>query len=314
MAEETKPAAKAAKAPTSADIERARESCASRFLHEGEDPQDARRRDPEGALDLALAELEEASRRPRSVAAPVLAAARPRTRALRGGAPAGRRDSSPPTRSTPCPARSPRCWPRPRSRLQRPRRRRRTGRPPPARPTRTRDLGRRTTTRTRSRPPPRRTTRRTTSRGPRPEEPQDWVEEGEDEEELGEVPDDPNADKRFWFEHATGAGKTVAARGVRGGLGTGGVLILTHRRNLVDQFNGESRDRGYADRLSPALLDGAGPPLRAGDRRDLPVVRPQRRPDLRRVLDRDLRRGAHRPGREDQRLHPRLGRAPSSSA
>ena len=31
---------------------------------------------------------------------------------------------------------------------------------------------------------------------------------------------------------------------------TGGVLILTHRRNLVDQFIGELRDRGYADRVS----------------------------------------------------------------
>ena len=42
---------------------------------------------------------------------------------------------------------------------------------------------------------------------------------------------------------------------------TGGILILTHRRNLVDQFNGELRDRGYADRRPPPLLDSAGPPL-----------------------------------------------------
>jgi type I site-specific restriction endonuclease len=41
---------------------------------------------------------------------------------------------------------------------------------------------------------------------------------------------------------------------------TGGVLILTHRRNLVDQFIGEISDRGYADRLSPALLDGSDHP------------------------------------------------------
>ncbi len=39
---------------------------------------------------------------------------------------------------------------------------------------------------------------------------------------------------------------------------TGGILILTHRRNLVDQFNGELRDRGYAERVSPPLLDGEG--------------------------------------------------------
>ena len=31
--------------------------------------------------------------------------------------------------------------------------------------------------------------------------------------QLDEAPDDPNADRRFWFEHATGAGKTVAALG-----------------------------------------------------------------------------------------------------
>src|SRR3712207_6514676 len=46
---------------------------------------------------------------------------------------------------------------------------------------------------------------------------------------------------------------------------TGGILILTHRRNLVDQFLGELRDRGYAERESPPLLDGAGaPPGEAG--------------------------------------------------
>ncbi|MFM9128080.1 MAG: DEAD/DEAH box helicase family protein, partial [Solirubrobacterales bacterium] len=60
--------------------------------------------------------------------------------------------------------------------------------------------------------------------------------------------DDPNAGKRFWFEHATGAGKTVAAMGFVEASRTGGVLILTHRRNLVDQFLGELETRGYADR------------------------------------------------------------------
>jgi ribonuclease E len=89
------------------------------------------------------------------------------------------------------------------------------------------------------------------------EEPRDWVEEGEDEEDLlAEQPEDPNAAKRFWFEHATGAGKTVAALGFVEASQTGGVLILTHRRNLVDQFNGELRDRGYAKRISRPLLKG----------------------------------------------------------
>ncbi|MDQ6818622.1 MAG: DEAD/DEAH box helicase family protein, partial [Actinomycetota bacterium] len=90
---------------------------------------------------------------------------------------------------------------------------------------------------------------------PEDEEPQDWQDE-DDGGQLGEQPEDPNAAKRFWFEHATGAGKTVAALGFVEASRTGGVLILTHRRNLVDQFHGELRDRGYAKRISPALLKG----------------------------------------------------------
>ncbi len=74
--------------------------------------------------------------------------------------------------------------------------------------------------------------------------------------QLEEQPEDPNAAKRFWFEHATGAGKTVAALGFVEASRTGGVLILTHRRNLVDQFNGELRDRGYRNRISAPLLAG----------------------------------------------------------
>jgi hypothetical protein len=87
------------------------------------------------------------------------------------------------------------------------------------------------------------------------EEPRDWVDE-DDEESLAEQPEDPNAAKRFWFEHATGAGKTVAALGFVEASHTGGVLILTHRRNLVDQFLGELRDRGYSTRISRPLLKG----------------------------------------------------------
>jgi superfamily II DNA or RNA helicase len=87
------------------------------------------------------------------------------------------------------------------------------------------------------------------------EEPQDWEEQqAEDEETIEEAPDDPGAARRFWFEHATGAGKTVAAVGFIDASRTGGVLILTHRRNLVDQFIGEISDRGYKERLRPPLL------------------------------------------------------------
>jgi ribonuclease E len=89
------------------------------------------------------------------------------------------------------------------------------------------------------------------------EEPQDWEEQpaDEDEEVVEEAPEDPGAERRFWFEHATGAGKTVAAVGFIEASKTGGVLILTHRRNLVDQFIGEISDRGYKERLRPPLLD-----------------------------------------------------------
>ncbi|HEU5252928.1 MAG TPA: DEAD/DEAH box helicase family protein [Solirubrobacterales bacterium] len=88
------------------------------------------------------------------------------------------------------------------------------------------------------------------------EEPQDWEEQpvDEDEEVVEEAPEDPGAERRFWFEHATGAGKTVAAVGFVEATRTGGVLILTHRRNLVDQFIGEISDRGYKERLRPPLL------------------------------------------------------------
>ncbi|MEZ0291703.1 MAG: DEAD/DEAH box helicase, partial [Solirubrobacteraceae bacterium] len=102
-----------------------------------------------------------------------------------------------------------------------------------------------------------------------PEEPQDWEDEAppEDngEEQFPEAPEDPNAAKRFWFEHATGAGKTVAALGFVEGSRTGGILILTHRRNLVDQFLGELRDRGYGKRIAPPLVRGQ-------DRADGPVT------------------------------------------
>jgi ribonuclease E len=94
------------------------------------------------------------------------------------------------------------------------------------------------------------------------EEPQDWHDDsGEDDDvQMAEQPEDPNAARRFWFEHATGAGKTVAALGFVEASRTGGVLILTHRRNLVDQFNGELRDRGYAARISAPLLAGKDNP------------------------------------------------------
>src|SRR5919197_234442 len=94
---------------------------------------------------------------------------------------------------------------------------------------------------------------------------EEYAPEDVDEDVAEGAAEDPNAHKRFWFEHATGAGKTVAAMGFVEASRTGGVLILTHRRNLVDQFLGELRTRGYADRESPPLLGSA-------DRADGPVT------------------------------------------
>jgi ribonuclease E len=101
------------------------------------------------------------------------------------------------------------------------------------------------------------------------EEPLDWddtaAEEDEGDRATGEAAaEDPNAARRFWFEHATGAGKTVAALGFVEGSRTGGVLILTHRRNLVDQFHGELKDRGYRKRIAPAMLKDSGEPKANG--------------------------------------------------
>jgi len=102
---------------------------------------------------------------------------------------------------------------------------------------------------------------------PEDEDADDVADEDVDEDIDRAAADDPNAHKRFWFEHATGAGKTVAAMGFVDASRTGGVLILTHRRNLVDQFLGELRTRGYGARESPPLLNGDGI-----DRDDGPVT------------------------------------------
>jgi ribonuclease E len=98
------------------------------------------------------------------------------------------------------------------------------------------------------------------------DEPLDWdaAAEGEDEPEVAEAPEDPGAARRFWFEHATGAGKTVAALGFVEASRTGGILILTHRRNLVDQFHGELFARGYKHRVQPALLGRDPDPAEIG--------------------------------------------------
>jgi ribonuclease E len=83
--------------------------------------------------------------------------------------------------------------------------------------------------------------------------------EGEEEEPAAE---DPGAVRRFRFRHPTASGKTIAAAGFVEAARTMGVLILTHRRLLVQQFTKDLTTEGYRDRLRPAILKGQEP-LRA---------------------------------------------------
>jgi superfamily II DNA or RNA helicase len=84
--------------------------------------------------------------------------------------------------------------------------------------------------------------------------PPDQVEELEDE---GPSPaDDPGAVRRYRFRHPTASGKTIAAAGFIEAARTLGVLILTHRRLLVTQFNRELTAEGYGDRLTEAIVQG----------------------------------------------------------
>src|SRR5213076_228483 len=81
--------------------------------------------------------------------------------------------------------------------------------------------------------------------------------ETSDEDVLDELPEeqpDPGAVRRYRFRHPTASGKTIAAAGFVEAARTEGVLILTHRRLLVDQFRRELTEHGYGDRLHEAIL------------------------------------------------------------
>ena len=123
--------------------------------------------------------------------------------------------------------------------------------------------------------------------------------------------EDPGAVRRFRFRHPTASGKTIAAAGFVEAARTMGVLILTHRRLLVQQFTRDLTTEGYGDRLRPAIEDGPGATPRQSDHDpDVRVVRAPRRLDLEeRLPARHLRRGAHGPRREDEHCHPPLRRA-----
>jgi ribonuclease E len=85
------------------------------------------------------------------------------------------------------------------------------------------------------------------------------VEEEPLPEEISPV-DDPGAVRRYRFRHPTASGKTIAAAGFVEAARTMGVLILTHRRLLVSQFNRELAAEGYGDRLTPIVEQGQTSP------------------------------------------------------
>jgi ribonuclease E len=72
--------------------------------------------------------------------------------------------------------------------------------------------------------------------------------------------EDPGAVRRFRFRHPTASGKTIAAAGFVEAARTLGVLILTHRRLLVSQFNRDLAGEGYGDRIVEAVDKGGEPP------------------------------------------------------
>src|SRR6188508_2968941 len=84
-----------------------------------------------------------------------------------------------------------------------------------------------------------------------------------DEEELEaelSPSEDPGAIRRYRFRHPTASGKTIAAAGFVEAARTMGVLILTHRRLLVDQFRRELRDHGYGERIADIVEQGQTSP------------------------------------------------------
>src|SRR4051794_1527097 len=95
---------------------------------------------------------------------------------------------------------------------------------------------------------------------PEPEEDSsEHVLDEDDEEQNGFRGPDPGAVRRYRFRHPTASGKTIAAAGFVEAARTLGVLILTHRRLLVSQFQRDLTTEGYGDRFSPPIETGHEP-------------------------------------------------------
>jgi hypothetical protein len=81
-----------------------------------------------------------------------------------------------------------------------------------------------------------------------------------EDDEAPSVGADPGAVRRYRFRHPTASGKTIAAAGFVEAARTIGVLILTHRRLLVSQFNRELKEEGYGERITPEVTGNGRPP------------------------------------------------------
>ena len=120
------------------------------------------------------------------------------------------------------------------------------------------------------------------SSGEDDEDEDDDADTGEETDENGEESDaeaeaeplhDPGAVRRYRFKHPTASGKTVAAAGFVDAAAITGVLILTHRRLLVEQFKRDLNQQGYGGRIREAdPRRQAQPDHAAGHHRDLRLV------------------------------------------
>jgi ribonuclease E len=94
-------------------------------------------------------------------------------------------------------------------------------------------------------------------------EDEDDLDAGVVDDEVDEEPEftgaDPGAARRYRFRHPTASGKTIAAAGFVEAARNLGILILTHRRLLVDQFRRDLTTEGYGPRLVDAIMTGAEP-------------------------------------------------------
>ncbi len=88
-------------------------------------------------------------------------------------------------------------------------------------------------------------------------EPADGEADADDEPEF--TGEDPGAVRRYRFRHPTASGKTIAAAGFVEAARTLGILILTHRRLLVSQFQRDLTTEGYGERFTDAIERGQTP-------------------------------------------------------